>query len=126
LNPVIVEAVQRGLSEGKLSCPGAFRIASRLKVRPKEVGITLDLLEISLMKCQLGLFGYGVADKNIQASETVPPTVEAAIRGALVKGRLSCSSVWEIARRLKMGRKRIASACEALKIKISSCQLGAF
>jgi hypothetical protein len=126
LNPAVAEAIKQGLSEEKISCAGAFRIAARLKIQPREVGIAIDLMETPIMKCQLGLFGYGYADKDIQAAETVSPAVEVAIRASLVKGKISCSKVWEIARKMKMGRKRIASACEALKIKISTCQLGTF
>jgi hypothetical protein len=126
LNPAIAEAVKEGLSEGKLSCAGAFKIAARLKVPPGEVGICLDLLETRIIQCQLGLFGDGSSDKKVKSAETVSPAVEAAIRASLVQGKLSCGSAWEIAGKLKMAKKEIASACEALKIKISSCQLGSF
>jgi hypothetical protein len=126
LDPVITEAVKQGSSAGKISCVAAFRVASKLKVTPSEVGVTIDLLEIPIVKCQLGLFGYGSSDKEVIAAETVSPTLEAAIKEALAKGKLSCALAWEIAVKFDITKREITSACEALKIKISSCQLGTF
>jgi len=126
LNPAIAEAVKQGVSDGKITCTAAFKVASKLKVTPGEVGITIDLLEIPVIKCQLGLFGYDPPDKGVIAAETVVPAIEAAIRESLVKGKLPCASAWDIAVKFKIAKREISSACEALKIKISSCQLGTF
>lgn len=126
LNPEIAEAVKQGSSNGKISCAAAFKAANKLKVTPGEVGLTIDLLEIPIIKCQLGLFGYDPPDKGAIAAETVSPALEAAIREALVKEKLPCASAWEIAVKFKTAKREIASACETLKIKISSCQLGTF
>ena len=126
LNPAIAEAVKQGAFDGKITCTAAFKVASELKVTPGEVGITIDLLEIPVIQCQLGLFGYEPPDKGVTAAETVSPAMEAAIRESLVKGKLPCASAWEIAKKFKKAKKDISSACEALKIKISSCQLGTF
>jgi len=126
LNPAIAEAVKQGVSDGKITCTAAFKVASKLKVPPGEVGITIDLLEIPVIKCQLGLFGYDPPDKGVIAAETVAPAIEAAIRESLVKGKLPCASAWDIAVKFKIAKREISSACEALKIKISSCQLGTF
>ncbi len=126
LNPTIAEAVKQGSSDGKISCAAAFKVASKLKAAPGEVGVTIDLLEIPVIKCQLGLFGYGPPDKRVMAAETVPPALGAAIRESLVKEKLPCASAWEIAVKFNMAKKKITSACETLKIKISSCQLGTF
>ena len=126
LNPAIAEAVKQGSSDGKISCAAAFKIAGKLKATPGEVGITIDLLEIPVIKCQLGLFGYGPPDKRVMAAETVSPALEADIRESLVKEKLPCASAWEIAAKFNMAKREITSACETLKIKISSCQLGTF
>jgi hypothetical protein len=126
LNPEIAESVKQGSSDGKISCAAAFKVASKLKATPGEVGLTIDLLEIPVIQCQLGLFGYGPPDKRIRAAETVPPALGAAIRESLVKDKLPCASAWEIAAKFKMAKREITSACETLKIKISSCQLGTF
>jgi hypothetical protein len=126
LNPAIAEAVKQGSADGNISCATAFKVASQLRTTPGEVGITIDLLEIPIVKCQLGLFGYGPANKAVKAAETVDPAPEAAIREALVKGKLPCASSWEIAKKFNKTRREICSDCEALKIKISACQLGTF
>jgi hypothetical protein len=126
LNPAIAEAVKQGASDGKISCTAAFKVAGKLKVASGEVGGTIDLLEIPIIKCQLGLFGYDPPDKGVTAAETVSPAMEAAIRELLVKGKLPCASSWEVAAKFKIAKREISSACEALKIKISSCQLGTF
>jgi len=39
---------------------------------------------------------------------------------------LSCAVSWEIADALQLTRMAVSEACEALKIKIKPCQLGAF
>jgi len=126
LNPTIAEAVKQATIGDKISCAAAFKVADRLKVTPGKVGVAVDLLEIPVFKCQLGLFGYGPADKRAAAAETVSPALEAAIGKSLVKEKLPCASAWEIAEKFKLARREITSACEALKIKISSCQLGTF
>lgn len=126
LNTTIAEAVKKEASKGNITCAAAFKVAGRVKVTPGEVGVTIDLLEIPIVKCQLGLFGYGASDKGIIAAETVSPALEAAIKETLIKGKLPCVSAWEIAAKFDITKREIASACEALKIKISSCQLGAF
>ncbi len=126
LNPTIAEAVKKATSEDKLSCAAAFNVAGKLKITPAEVGITIDLLEIPIIKCQLGLFGYGPSKKGLTAAETVSSELESVIRKSLVMGKLPCASAWEIATKFKVARKEVSAACEALKIRISSCQLGTF
>ena len=126
LNPAIAEAVKQGGSDGKISCAAAFKVANKLKVPPSEVGVTVDLLEIPVIKCQLELFGYGPPNKRVIAAEIVSSALEAAIRESLVKEKLPCISAWELAVKFNLARKEITSACETLKIKISSCQLGTF
>jgi hypothetical protein len=125
LNPTIAEALKQAAADDKISCASVFKVVGKLKVSPGDVGVTLDLLEFQVIKCQLGLFGYG-AKKGFIAAETVSPALEAAIRKFLVKEKLPCASAWEVAVKLNITKREIASACEALKIKISSCQLGAF
>jgi hypothetical protein len=126
LTPAIAEAVKQAASDNKISCAAAFTVARRLKVSAGEVGVTIDLLEIPVFKCQLGLFGYGPPDKGVTAAKTVSPALEAAIRESLVKEKLPCAAAWGIAAKFKIAKREISSACEALKIKISSCQLGTF
>jgi hypothetical protein len=74
----------------------------------------------------MGLFGYDPEGRIVKPAGAVSPELEAALRGSLTHGRLPCLSSWEIAERFGLARIDLACACEALHIKISSCQLGAF
>ena len=105
LNPAIAEAVKQVASDDKISCTAAFKVAGQLKVTPGEVGVTIDLLEIPVIKCQLGLFGYGPPDKGVKAAEIVSPALEAAIRESLLKEKLPCASAWEIAVKFKIAKR---------------------
>lgn len=112
-------------ASGKLACAEAEGIAAALSVSLGEVGRTLDLLELRIDRCQLGLFGYP-GGKDLEAAAEVAPELEAAIRSALTDGRLPCKRAWEIARERKIARMALSSACETLGIRIKPCQLGAF
>jgi len=124
--PEIMEVVKQKASNGEISCTAAHKIAEDLKVSPSEVGLAIDLLDNSIVKCQLGLFGYGPERKIIQQAETVSQALENNIRDSMIEGRLSCEAAWKIAVRLKIGKMEVSAACENKKVKISSCQLGAF
>ncbi|MFA7462783.1 MAG: hypothetical protein WCY59_06555, partial [Anaerovoracaceae bacterium] len=84
------------------------------------------LMETRLTRCQLGLFGYTPESRIIKPADAVAPDLEEAIRGALLNGKISCLASWEIAKRFGIARMDVACACETLRIKITSCQLGAF
>ncbi len=122
----IAKAIRGKVQEGKLGCAEAERIGAQIGVPLAEVGRTLDLLEIRICACQLGLFGYAPEGKAVQPAKTVAPELEGAIRGRLADGKLPCAAAWEIAAGLKIPRMKASSACEALKIRIKPCQLGAF
>jgi hypothetical protein len=126
VNPEIAEAVQKKASKGEISCAAASGIAKDLVIPPQEVGFTIDALEISIVKCQMGLYGYRPERRALKPAEAVEKDLETALRGALLNGRIPCATAWDIAARFGLAKMEVASACEALKIKISSCQLGAF
>jgi hypothetical protein len=126
LNPRIVEAVRRKATNNKISCASAHKIADETSAPPAEIGVALDLLEMRITNCQLGLFGHSPETKVVKPSESVPPEIEEAIKRSLVNNRISCLSCWEIAARFGMAKMDVSSACEALDLKINACQLGAF
>ncbi|HOF06264.1 MAG TPA: hypothetical protein PLH54_11700 [Syntrophales bacterium] len=126
VSPVLAEAIRNRTGGDALDCARAERIARTQGVSLAEIGVTLDLLEIRIGKCQLGLFGYPPAGKSVAPAAAVAPALAAAIREGLADGRLPCKAAWDIAARMKIGRKKVAAACEALQIKIKPCQLGAF
>ena len=126
VDPRIQTEIEQLATSGKIPCAVAFDIASRLSVPPEDIGRAVDLLNIRLNKCQLGLFGYEPDKKIVNQSNTIEPQLETAIRGALVDGHLACQHAWEIASQLSVRKMVVSSACETLGIKIKPCQLGAF
>lgn len=126
VNPEIKNAVEAKTSDGKITCAATFKVAADLNVTPLEVGMALDSLEIKIIKCQMGIFGYGPGKTPIKVMDGVGKELKGAIEGELKEGRLSCKIAWEIAARLNVTKVDITSACNCLRIKISPCQLGAF
>jgi hypothetical protein len=118
--------VKAKVADGAMACAVAFEVAASLGIPPEEVGFTLDVLEVKVVKCQLGLFGYAPVKRIVKPAERVPPDLEKAIRGALVNGRLPCASAWALAEKRRLRKMEISSACETLGIKIGPCQLGTF
>ena len=126
LDPRIADAVKRKATNNRISCASAHKIADETGATPAEVGVVLDLLEMRITNCQLGLFGHSPEKKAVKSSETVSPELEKAIRNAIEDNRISCLSCWEIAARFDIARIDVSAACEALEVKIGACQLGAF
>ncbi len=126
VKPSVADVIKEKASEKGLSCAVAHKIASDLGESPAEIGFTLDFLDLQIIKCQMGLFGYAPEKKLVKPAKTVTDALEKSLREKTVNDRISCRSIWDIAE--KMGEKRmaVASACEALGIKITPCQLGAF
>ncbi len=126
LNEKIKVHIIRQTKKNELPTAEAYKKAAEHKVSPAEVGKTADLLELMLVKCQLGLFGYTPQKKIVKPKAAENPDLTSAIRDARVDGKLSCENAWEIARRFDVSKMRVSSVCEQLNIKIKPCQLGAF
>ncbi len=118
--------LRRRSQSGEISCTEAFQAAAALQVPPSAIGTTLDLLEFRIVKCQLGLFGYQPEKRLVEPAAAVPEDLARAIREALAEGRLPCLAAWGLAEKRGLSKLHLAAACEALGIKISACQLGAF
>ncbi len=110
----------------RLSCAKAHQLALETDFSPAEVGRALDLLEIRLTGCQLGLFGQSREKKKIETGTTPNPELCETLQASLVNDCLPCLKAWETATRFNLEKTEITAACEALKIKIAPCQLGAF
>ena len=129
LNEQIVKAIREKSRGGALACGMGEKISKELGVEILEVGITADLLEMKIKKCQLGLFGWGEKPnrgKDIQAANSVSVEMKSALEEAAEKGAVTCGALWSIADRLGKKRKAVSAACNALGLKIRACQLGAF
>ena len=126
VDPSIKEKMVDRAKDNELPCAVAFKLAEELNQPPAEIGKTADLLDIELVKCQLGLFGYKPEKKTVTPKLPVDPELDEAIRKALVDGNLSCRQAWDIALALGISKMSVSNACEGLNIKIKPCQLGAF
>ena len=122
----IVQAIRAQLNEGGLFCAIGFKIARDLSVQPLDVGRNADLLELPILKCQLGLFGYPPQKKIVKQAASVPAALEQALKQAAVDNRISCATIFAIAQTLKTPKMGVCAACEKMGIRVSSCQLGAF
>jgi hypothetical protein len=116
--------------KGKLPCTVAHYIAAFLKIDPIEIGKQATESGIRLYQCQLGLFGYGrkgkseykITGRKVEISREVLDLIKANA----VDGRISCARIWEIADAADIIRAEAGNAADALGIKITPCQLGAF
>jgi len=126
----LAAAIRDNSVQGKIACAQAEMISAKLGVKLIEVGVAVDLLEVRIKNCQLGLFGFPKekfpGGKTVAPAKVVAPDIEAAIRARLVEEKLSCKSAWEIAAEKGMSKMAVSEACENLKIRIKPCQLGAF
>jgi hypothetical protein len=129
LDERVATAIREQHTGGEFPCGKAETIGRSLGVPLSEVGVALDLMEIKIGWCEIGLFGFETASgkhAGFVPADSVASEVEAAIRGALDEGKLPCAAAWAIADQQGLTRVEVGAACEALKIKIASCQLGAF
>jgi hypothetical protein len=126
VDAVFQQEIFKKVSNNNIKCSGAEEIARGRGVALGEIGTAIDLLNINIVECQLGLFGYSPDKKIVQPAKEVTAVLKKEIEGALIAGRLPCVAAWEIARNLNLPRMRISAACEFLHIKVKPCQLGAF
>jgi len=125
-DPGIAEQVRQKLSNNHITCAAAHAIAEDLSVPPSQVGMTIDLLEARIIKCQMGLFGYSPQKNIVKPAERVSSVLKNAIETKQADKRISCEHCWEIASQQELKKLEVASACETLGMKVKPCQLGAF
>ncbi|HDQ73344.1 MAG TPA: hypothetical protein ENN19_14815 [Chloroflexi bacterium] len=124
-------AVRAQAQDGQLRCAAAFRIARNLGATPLAVGQAADAVGVKLIRCQLGLFGYGEQNKHnilepMDSVEGVTPELARAIREGLVLDKLPCAVAWSLATRFRISKIDVANAADTLGVHIRQCQLGAF
>lgn len=125
-DPEIAAALKEKATDGRVSCAAAHKIASKLNRSPAEVGKTLDLLENRISRCQMGFFGYQPEKKIVAPAKQVADELKTALADAASNGRVPCASAWKIAEDMGLSKLDVGAACEALGLKVSPCQLGAF
>ena len=125
-DPIIKDKILKRAKNDKIPCAVAFEIAKKLKISPSMTGMAIDLLNIKITKCQLGLFGYKSHKKMLKSTNPLHPDLTEAISEAAVEGRISCKRAWDISYRFGIHKVAVSRACESMRIKIKTCQLGAF
>lgn len=126
MDETIASAIRGRAKNNELPCAVAFDIAAELKCEARQVGLTADLLDCRLTKCQLGLFGYKPDKKIVKPRQPSNSELDAALKKLAGSGALPCRDAWELSARYKVPKMTVSAGCEALGIKIKPCQLGAF
>jgi hypothetical protein len=112
--------------DGTISCATAHAIAAGQAVSPALVGKAIDIAEVRIVDCQLGIFKHSAESRTAPAVPDIRPELQAAITGCLVNGRLPCEAAWSVAGRCGLTRPQMGAVCDTLDIKINACQLGTF
>ena len=122
----VTDGLKRFVAGGHIGCADAHTAAAAAGVSPAEAGRNLDLMEVRITSCQLGLFGYKGIDKPGYA---VPADSDAAVSEIgryVADGCISCLDLWNAAEKAGCTRMEASAVCEDSGIKIINCQLGAF
>ncbi len=125
-DPSLADELTARAQDGKITCTAAHELATERGVEPSEVGKTADLLEYRIVECQMGLFGYYPDKRIVRPAEHVPNELQRRLSEIAADGCITCAECWSLAQKLGVEKMAVSSACESLKLKIKSCQLGAF
>lgn len=126
INPKIAALLEKEAVNRTITCKALHDIAENLGIKPKEVGVQADLMELRLKKCSLGLFGYEPSGKNLNKDVQITEALLSEIQKISANNRTSCIQCWSVASKLNISKRDIGSACDKIGIKIKHCQLGAF
>ena len=113
-------------TDKRIACRAAHEISKELKCLPLKVGQTADLMEVRINRCQLGLFGRSNRAAVEFSEKDVTQEIKAAVESVMSDGKIACDDSWQLADQLNLSRLEMGALCDALDIKVSSCQLGAF
>ena len=114
----ITSEILKHTQHAEISCDDAFQVAEILGVSANLVGMNADLIDVKLIKCELGLFGYRPRKNIVPPQTEVDPELKDAILDARINGKLPCKIAWEIASRLNIPKMTPFSVAfmECLKI----------
>jgi hypothetical protein len=68
----------------------------------------------------------GFKNKKIDGNLKIDDALAAAIRARVRDGRLTCAAAFAVAEEMGVPRSEVGRAADALGIRLSHCQLGAF
>jgi hypothetical protein len=83
-------------------------------------------LELPILKCQLGLFGYAPQNKVVKPAGSRIPDLEKAIQKELLNDCVPCPIAFSLAEKFNVPKMVVSLACEKMGIRINSCQWRAF
>lgn len=118
--------VKDSLSNGYLPCAIAFTIARDFSVPVVAVGQVADNIGHRITGCQIGCFKVEKTLRdNIQPGQ-VDDKIVAEVEALNSRDELTCSAVFELAKRFQVKPLAVADAANINHLKISNCQLGCF
>jgi len=124
------DLLQEKTKNGIMACATAFDCTKKLNQTRQKTGIYLDILEIRLEKCQIGLFGHGgekeKGKKFLKLTDTEKKEIKSILDDNMKNDFITCSEIWALAEKTGTKRMKISTCCEESGIKIKGCQLGAF
>lgn len=126
IDPLIEAALKAKSVNNRVSCLHAHEIALKMNISPMKVGTNMDLLNLRIEKCQLGLFGYTPNKRIVKPIENMDQDLEKAIVSAEEEGKLPCIAAFIISEKMEIPKLKVAGAAEKMNKRVSNCQLGAF
>ena len=104
--------------DGKLTCANAFKVASKLKITPQEVGARADVGNVSISACDLGQFGtQPLGEFNEEVFEDLQQLCDA-------QQKVFCKDARELAQ--KSSLKTVRTAIREGDLDVKYCELGCF
>lgn len=122
----IIKALTPRIQEGKITCADAHDLAQAIQVPVHQIGLALDLSDVRIVACQLGLFERpGSVNADTPPPQT-PTGLRQSLEAAVKDNAITCRQAWQLAQTHGVSRRQVGQACNAMEVKIRQCQLGAF
>jgi len=119
-------AVETAMKDGYVACPSAWKVAKDIGVSRLDVGVMIDKLGIRVTACQLGCFSVSKTSRIGTATAPFSEEVACRVETLREKDELTCASVFDLARELKVKPMSVADVANARGYKLRKCQLGCF
>ncbi len=123
---MLANELEASSANGRFSCAVAFKMARKLNIIPRMVSDKANELKIRIISCQLGCFEIEKAAHNDLEGIQIAARLREEIQTSLINRQLPCGIAFQIAKKLKVGRRQVGDTATKLNIKIVDCQLGCF